>query len=211
MFAGTTKGAQMRLRASVAVLMLLLVGACGGSDEPTAKPTKSPTSSASEPATDAPLVAAPGRVGPVLAGMTVDEAKATGLFEARETPKGDPCDGAYGPIQWKAPNTEDLLVGVDLKGAGKNTIVVLGIRDTVKTAEGVGVGSTLADVKAAYSDVKVEDSVALGSTIFRKDGDAWLGMGFNETPEEIKASSKVVFMEVTKGSKPDVYLDGCGY
>jgi hypothetical protein len=201
----------MRLRASVAVLVLLLTAACGGSDEPAAKPTKSPSPAASETAADAPLVAAPGRIGPALAGMTVDEANATGLFEPRETPKDDPCEGAYGPIQWKAPNTEDLLVGVDLKGAGKNTIVVMGIRDSVKTAEGVGVGSTLADVKDAYPDVKVKDSVALGSTIYRKDGDAWLGLAFNETPEEIKASSKVVFMEVTKGFKPDVYLDGCGY
>ena len=200
----------MRLRAGAALAVLLLAGACGGSDTPKDEPSPTESPAASEPAAEE-LVAVPGAIGPVRAGMTVDEANATGFFEPRETPADDPCEGAYGPIQWKAPNTEDLMVGVDLKGAGKNTIVVMGIRDSVTTAEGVGVGSTLADVKAAYPDVKVKDSVALGSTIHRKDGDAWLGLAFNETPEEIKASSKVVFMEVTKGFKPDVYLDGCGY
>ena len=80
----------------------------------------------------------------------------------------------------------------------------------MKTAKGVGVGSTLADVKAAYPDAKVEDSVALGSTIYRQDGEKWLGMGFVETPDEIKDASKVVFMEVA-GEKPTTYLSGCSY
>ncbi len=87
----------------------------------------------------------------------------------------------------------------------------LGIRDTVKTAKGVGVGSTLADVKAAYPDAKVEDSVALGSTIFRTDGEKYLGMGFEETPDEIKDASKVLFMEASSGEKPATYLSGCSY
>jgi hypothetical protein len=143
--------------------------------------------------------------------MTVDEANATGLFEPRETPEDDPCKDAYGPIQWKAPHTEYLMVGVDTGGADKDTITVMGIEDEVKTAKGVGVGSTLGDVKAAYPDVKVEESQALGSTVYRRDGEKWLGMAFNETPDEIKNSSKVTFMEVTSGRKPATYLSGCSY
>ena len=197
----------MKLRASCAVLVLLLAAACGGSDEPTAEPTKEPSPAASESAADAPLVVAPGRIGPVLVGMTVDEANATGLFEPREVADDDPCKDEYGPIQWKAPNTEALMVDVE-----KDKISLLGIRDKVKTAEGVGVGSTYADVKASYPDAKVEESQALGgSTIYLRDGQKWLGMGFSHEPDKLKDSTKVDFMEVASGSKPAVALSGCSY
>jgi len=194
----------MRLRVGVAIAVLLLTGACGP-DTPTDEPSPTESPAASEPAVEE-LVAAPGAIGPVQVGMTLDEANATGLFEPRETPEDDPCKDAYGSIQWKAPHTEYLMVG-----ANKDKITVLGIRDTVKTAKGVGVGSTLADVEAAYPDAKVEDSVALGSTIYRNDGEKWLGMGFEETPDEIKDDSKVLFMEATLGEKPTTYLSGCSY
>ena len=202
---------RMKLRASCAVLVLLFAAACGGSDEPTAKPTKSSSPTATEPAADAPLVVAPGRIGPVLVGMTIDEANATGLFQPRDTSKDEACKGAYASIQWKAPNTDDLLVGTFEDGKDTKAITVMGIRGSVKTSKGIGVGSTLGDLKAAYPDTKVEESTALGSTAFLRDGDNWLGLAFNETTDEIKNSSKVVFMEVTKGGKPDTYLDGCGY
>ena len=155
----------MRLRAGAAIAVLLLAGACGGSDTPAEEPTPTESPAASEPAAEE-LVAAPGAVGPVQVGMTLDEANATGLFEPREVADDDPCKDEYGPIQWKAPNTETLMVDVK-----DDKISRLGIRDTVKTAKGVGAGSTLADVEAAYPDAKIEDSVALGSTIFRTDGE----------------------------------------
>ena len=201
----------MRLPASVAVIALLLAGACGGSDEPTAEPTKTTSPSASESPASEELVAAPGRIGLAEVGMTVDQANATGLFEPRQTPDDDPCKEAYGPIQWKAPNTENLLVGVDTKGADKDKITVMGVRESVKTAKGVGIGSTLTDVKAAYPDAKVEESDASGAVVYRRDGEKWLGIAFAEQPNEVKDGSKVVFMEVTSGEKPTAYLSGCGY
>jgi hypothetical protein len=195
----------MRLRAGAAIAVLLLAGACGGSDEPTDEPSAAESPAASEPAA-AELVAAPGAIGPVQVGMTVDEANATGLFEPREVADDDPCKEAYASIQWKAPNTENLMVAVE-----DDTIAMLGIKDGVKTAKDVGVGSTWGDVQAAYPDAEAEESQALGSTVYRTDGDKFLGMGFNETPDEIKDSSKVVFMEVATGEKPAVYLSGCSY
>jgi len=195
----------MRLRAVAAVTVLLLAGACG-SDAPEDEPAATDSPSASEPAVEEELVAAPGAIGPVSVGMTVDEADATGLFEPREVADDDPCKDEYGPIQWKAPNTEALMVDVE-----DDTVSLLGIRDTVKTAKGVGIGSTWADVKAAYPDAKVEESQADGSTVYRQDGDKWLGMAFVELPDDVKESSEVVFMEVALGEKPAVYLSGCSY
>ena len=189
----------MRLKSGAAVAALLLAAACGGSDSPAAPVT-------TDPAAAQELIAAPGAIGPVLAGMTVDEASATGLFEPRVSADDDPCKDTNPPIQWKTPNTEILMVFVDQE---KDTVTSLGIRDKVKTGEGVGVGSTLADVKAAYPGAQVEESEALGSTIFRQDGDKWLGMAFNEAPDEITDDSEVVFMEVSTGFKPSVYLSGC--
>jgi hypothetical protein len=196
----------MRLRAGAAIAILLLTGACGGSEEPEDEPTPTKSPSVSEPASDE-LVAAPGAIGPVQVGMTVDEANATGLFEPREVADDDPCKDEYGPIQWKAPNTDALMVDVE-----DDKISLLGIRDSVKTAEDVGVGSTYADVKAAYPDAKVEESQALGgSTVYLRDGEKWLGMGFSHEPDQLRDSTKVDFIEVALGSKPAVALSGCSY
>jgi hypothetical protein len=195
----------MRLRAGAAIAVLLLAGACGGSDEPDDEPTGATQApSASEPAADE-LVAAPGAIGPVQVGMTVDEADATGLFEPFEEVADDPCAEFNPPIQWKSPHTDDLRIRVE-----DDKVTAMGIRGGVKTAEGIGVGSTWADVKQAYPDAKPEPSQGFGSTVYRQDGDKWLGMGFDEDPDKIKDSSTLLYMEVTVDAKPATFLDGCG-
>src|SRR5688572_24281394 len=145
MSAGQPRGADMRLRTGAAIAVLLLAGACGGSDSPEDEPTaatKAP--SASEPATEE-LVAAPGAIGPVRVGMTVDEANATGLFEPFEEVADDPCAEFNPPIQWNAPRTEELKIRVE-----DDKVTALGIRGGVETAEGVGIGSTYGEVEQAY-------------------------------------------------------------
>ena len=102
----------MRLRTAAAIAVLLLAGACGGTDSPEDEPTATKSPSASEPAAEE-LVAAPGAIGPVRVGLTVDDANATGLFEPRDVPEDDPCKEAYASIQWKPPNTDALMVAVD--------------------------------------------------------------------------------------------------
>ena len=194
----------MRFRAGAVIAVLLLAGACGGSDSPKDEPSASESPSASEPAA-AELVVAPGEVGPVQVGMTVDEANATGLFEPFDEVADDPCAEFNPPIQWKAPNTESLRVRVE-----DDMITALGIRGEVETDKGIGIGSTFGDLKTAYPDAEAEASQALGSTVYRKDGDKWLGLAFDEDADKVKDSSKVLYMEVTVGKKPATFLDGCG-
>ncbi len=88
-------------------------------------------------------------------------------------------------------------------------IASLGVRSGTKTDKGIGVDATLAEVEAAYSGAKVSPSQALGSTVYVQDGDKWLGLAFNEEPDEIEDSLKVTFMEVSLGSKPATFLSGC--
>ncbi len=194
----------MKLRTIVVVIALLFVGACGSSDEATEEPSAS-SPSPSDPAAEK-LVASPGAIGPVAVGMTEDEARATGLFEPREVDEDDPCVDEYADIQWKAPNTAALMV--DVQGG---EVSLLGIRDTVKTAAGIGVGSTWDEVQVAYGGAKLEESQANGSVVYLKDGDKWLGIAFAEQPTDVKDASKVTFMEAAIGGKPATFLSGCGY
>ncbi len=189
------------LRTCAAIAVLLLAGACGDDASPSSSPSAKPsTTGAAET-----LVAAPGEIGPARAGMTLDEANATGLFEPFDEVADDPCADTNPPIQWKAPNTETHTLRVE-----DGTIASLGVRSGTKTAEGIGVDSTYGEVKAAYPEAKVEASQALGSTVYLKDGDAWLGLAFNEEPGEVKDSSAVTYLEVSVGSKPATFLSGCG-
>ena len=192
----------MKRRACV-VAILLFTGACSAS-EPSEPDPMSETTSTDRTPTVEELVAAPGRIGPVLAGMSVDDAKQTGYFEAFKTVGEDPCKDTNPPIQWKAPYFESHTVRVD-----GEMIASLGVRSGTKTDKGIGVDATLAEVEAAYSGAKISPSQALGSTVYVQDGDKWLGLAFNEEPDEIEDSSKVTFMEVSLGSKPATYLSGC--
>lgn len=195
----------MNLRVCAAVAILVFAGACSDPEPSTTGTTPSASATVSEaPAADE-LVMSPGQIGQVLAGMTVEQARQTGFFEDFEQVPDDPCEGENPPIQWKAPHTETLTVRVD-----DGAIESLGVREGVETDKGIGVGSTLADVKAAYSGAKVSPSEALGSTVFIQNGDMWLGMAFDEEPDEIKDAAKVLYMEVSLGQKPTTFLSGCG-
>ncbi len=81
----------------------------------------------------------------------------------------------------------------------------------MKTAEGIGVGSTFEDVATAYPGVKIQESPVQGSIIYLQDGDQWLGLAFAQQPRKVKDASKVVFIEAAEGDKPAAFLSGCGY
>lgn len=189
----------------VVVASALLLAGCGDDDDASSKkPELSAAPSASATATSETWVVAPGRIGPVESGMTLEEAKATGAVEpTKGEAKDDVCPSPS--LQWKAPNTTKL----DLRDHdGK--IAVLGVRDAkFKTAQGVGVDSTWDELQTAYPGAKIEESPASGSLIYLKDGDKWLAIAFNEQPADLESSSKVIYMEVELGEKPIAYPDGC--
>jgi hypothetical protein len=192
----------MNIRIGVAAATLLVIAACTDASQPTdpqasASPSVSPTSSNTQ------WVVAPGRIGPVEVGMTLEEAQATGAVEPNKPATPDVCPAPS--LQWKAPNTHKL----DLRDHD-GRIAVMGVRDAMfKTAEGVGVDSTWEELQAAYPGAKIEGSPASGSLLYRKDGDKWLAIAFNEQPEDLKPASEVVYMEVEVGQKPIAYPDGC--
>ncbi|MFZ0139957.1 MAG: hypothetical protein WAL70_02650 [Aeromicrobium sp.] len=189
---------------AIAVAVLLFVGGCGNDGSSgQAEPSASESPAASENPAETELVIAPGRIGPVEAGMTLEEAEATVVLEPIKATGDEPCPPPS--LRWKAPNTNKLdLMDHDGK------IDVLGSRSAeFKTEKGIGVDSTLDELKAAYPDAKVIQSPALGSLVYRQDGNKWLAIAFNEFPKEMKGSSKVIYLEVAVDEKPIAYPDGC--
>lgn len=198
-----------------AVAMLLLTTACSGDDSPKAQPTPTPasTSTTTTPtaiATGEPapvkLEIAPGRIGAALVGMTKAQASATGYFDTDVKYPADDCHGTV-PLEWKEMYEDQ----VDVLTSEDGTIVSMGVLKTLKTGKGVGIGSTLGEVNDAYGD-SVSPAQEAGfnqAGVFVTDGDKWLGFLVNQTWNDVTPSSKVTFIEVTKGSKPDLIRSGC--
>lgn len=202
-----------------AIAVIVLAAGCGsttstngetsaGGTPPTATaPTSAaPTGIASGEPIPMRLDVAPGRIGSVKAGMTKSQAAATGYFETDVTVGGDVCNHVE-PLQWKPAYRNDLDVLTNRAG----TIVSIGIRGQLRTTKGVGVGSSLGQVNAAYGDA-VSPAVEAGygqTGVFVNSGDDWLGFLVNEQFSKVSPSSLVTFMEVTKGAKPELMRDGC--
>ena len=141
--------------------------------------------------------------------MTVADATATGEFDTDvKPPAGEVCSDVVA-LQWKKPfDARQDVVVVDGK------VVSLGVvSDLTKTTTGVGVGSTLDKVRAAYGDKLSVPSEAgydqMGA--FVQDGDKWLGILLDSRTADgpPKGSATVIFLEVTKGKKPELIRDGC--
>lgn len=189
-------------------------------DEPSATPTRTsatpdptkatstpkPTGGPEMPTEAADFVIAPGAIGPVAVGMSRAEALATGLFVTNDSANPDVCGPS--PLAWK-PHWRTTF---DVYTVGNGEITTLGVfAKAPRTADGVGVGSTLAEVRATLED---KEPVAAGygqSGLFDYDGESgrWIGYLFDDATGELTDDSTVTFVEVTKGEQPSLMRDGC--
>lgn len=205
----------MKRTLAAVLVMLSLTAACGSSsDGKTADPPATTTAPTPAPTTTTPtipptaglLVVAPGKISAAEVGMTQSQAAATGLFDSDFQTGDDGCQSVV-PLRWKKP----YGTAVDVVTDESKTIRSMGIFATgPKTAEGIGIGSTLAEVRSAYASLTpVVDAGYSQSGAYVSSGTRWLGFLFNEKPKAATDSSKVTFMEVTDGKKPGLMRDGC--
>lgn len=171
---------------------------------PTATSTPTPTTAA--PGAPREFVVSPGAVGPVKAGMSKTEALATGYFVDNLPAPVEGCPAP--PLAWKDEYTDAF----DVYTLGNGEITSIGIRsDEVKTAKGIGTGSTYDEVRAAYPDESLVEAGygQSGIRVFDHEDGGWIGFLFNPTVAKIKNDSPVTFVEVTKGAEPGLMRDGC--
>lgn len=166
-------------------------------------PATAPATPSAAPTDAAGFVVEPGAIGPAQAGMSQDEAMATGLFDKDV----DGVEGCTFPLRWKKQYD-----GVDVLTLQDDSIGSLGVLEGgPDTAESVGVGSTLAEVEAAYPDLTPVAEAGFGQAgaSYEQDG-GFIGFLFGDaTVENVKDSSRVTFMELTAGSEPELMRSGC--
>ena len=205
----------MKRTIATVVVLSSLAAACGNNNgdvtaDPPAATTTAPTTATPTtptiPATAGQLVVSPGKISTAEIGMTQAQAASTGLFDSDVANGGDGCQ-AVTPLRWK----KAYATAVDVVTNESETITSMGVRAAgPKTASGIGLGSTLAEVRSAYAGVTpVDDAGYNQSGAYVASGDRWLGFLFNEVPKAIKDSSRISLMEVTKGEKPGLMRDGC--
>lgn len=171
-------------------------------------PTPSSASSAAPspaPAAADPAVLAPGRAGPVEVGMSKEAALATGFLQA-DVPGADGCPDL--PLAWKP----ELAETFDVQTLGNGEISSIGVRGTgPRTADGLGVGSTVEEVRRVVEEDTAQDAGFGQSGLFEFDGQTgrWIGYLFNASPERLRGSDEVSFVELTKGVQPELVRSGC--
>ena len=198
---GRTKGVDMRLKAGLAIVVLLSAGACGGSETPKDDPSTDASPSASEQPTNdlGSLVIEPGSVGPFVVGMPASEALDKGLVR-------EPSDDARCPAFAAAKPLQDLNVVFSSEKPQQELLGVLVKVRGPETSEGIGVGDSIGDVKAAYGDQLRLEEGDYGEMVFRiYDGDSALGF---TSSAGTKSKDKIDAIEVFAKSDPVIW-DGC--
>lgn len=156
----------------------------GGAPEspPSATATAPPEEPTSIPSDDAELaelaelVLSPNGLGPLEIGRTVGEVDGEGNFQwdPDRCGTGDEYAGRWVSTdpQWATDETSQPGgVGIWTEDQGRDAAVIeIGVgADTVATKEGITVGSTADEVRAAYPDARIEVSPV--STFYIVDGD----------------------------------------
>ena len=149
--------------------------------------------------------AVPGAFEPIRVGTNVQQAVDAGFME-RDTRREEACEGTF--WKWKGQWAEglDVLVGRDKR------ISALGMsKDGLETPEGISIGNSYAAVDKTYGD-RLEGPVRMDygqAGVFLRDGDNWIGFGFDNEPGRLADDSRVAFIEVSRGNRPGLIRDGC--
>jgi len=144
-----------------------------------------------------------GAVGPVSVGLSKRAAYATGYFHA-DVPVAH-CD-RVDDLVWK-PAYRDVL---DVQTADDGSVGSIGVRGAgPRTRSGIGVGSEYGLVRGVLGDVEPVEAGYGQTGLFVQDGNGWIGFLFDAEPGALTDASRVSFIEVTRGGRPDLVRDGC--
>jgi len=149
--------------------------------------------------------AVPGAFEPVPVGEKVQVAVDAGFME-RDPKREQSCEGNF--WKWKGQLSQglDVIVGRDQR------ITAMGMsKPGLETDEGISIGNSYAAVDKTYGD-RLEGPIRMDygqAGVFLREGDKWIGFGFDNKPGQLADDSHVVFIEVTRGARPGLLRDGC--
>ena len=224
----------MKQQIAAGILAVSMVGGVGtglvanamrGDDDPKDSPTASPTSSVTTEPTKTPTPPAktqtsparpalqpasalkilPGQVGPVKVGMTKAQAYATGYFD--KDVASTTCDNYVSRLLWKPAYKNNF----DVFTLDDGEISAIGIfKPGPTTRSGLQIGSTYKAVKAVLGPESGPIVAGYDQTaLMVNQGDNWIGFLFDVREDAVSDSSRVTFIEVTRGRMPDLMRDGC--
>jgi len=193
----------MRSLAFAVCLGLVALTGCGTNGSPINPPpssgaTAAPPASAEptpSPATSG-LLLAPGKAGPFTIGMTSEQARKDGLVrEPGDSECGLTPVGSYRgfSVQFADSETGDVLFGVLVKNP------------EAKTAEGIGVGDSIARLKEAYGAKLKATTGQYGETSYvMTEGNKAIGFTEGDGDE----AGKIFAIDVFQTDNPVIW-DGC--
>lgn len=166
-----------------------------------------PTAPASAPAVEMPVVA-PGRLDTVRIGDSLKSAAATDYFDLNVRTSCGRRD-IWTTKPWR--RYLDIYPG---HGRTEGTVSSIGVfKAGIATTKGIDVGDTLGDLRIAYGDKLTgprENAYGVWG-YFVKSHKRWIGFNLDALASDGPApsTSKINFMELSKGRKPGLLRDGC--
>ena len=153
---------------------------------------------------------APGRFDTVRIGDSLESAAESGYFALDVKTRGCGTRAIAPTRPWR--RSIDVYPGYEEGTAGTvGTIGVIG--DGISTKEGIGIGSTLGDLEAAYGDrllgPRENDYDQWG--YFIRTNRRWLGFSMDASARDGQPTpdAEITFIEMTKGRRPGLLRDGC--
>ena len=174
---------KVRLSASLAITALLLAGCSvqaqpetAPSESPSTESTPAPTASPADPDDAASWTISCEGIGPVTWGQSSDGARASlaGFTEK-------PVEQCPELLVFESETLPNVWLVLDAGGITVDQVVVTAdsadaISESPETGEGIGVGSTVDEVMAAYPDAEVAEEPVADTRYSVTDGTGWINI-----------------------------------